>query len=153
MQVEDVFDKYEGKEENLLYILHEIQNNTTDNCLNDKDLKKVAEFLKIPLSRVNGVVSFYTMFSRQKRGKYVIRLCQSPPCFIKGSVNISEIIQKNLEIYEKETTEDRLFNLEFSSCLGICGLAPAMMVNDDVYGNLTEENVIEILNKYRSLED
>ena len=149
----DILKKYKADEENLLYILHEIQDSVPSKNLTGDDLKDVADYLNIPLSRVNGVVSFYSMFSRKQRGRYIIRLCQSPPCFIRGSVNIYDVLKHHLNISENETTEDGLFTLEFSSCLGVCGLAPAMMVNDDVYGNLTEKNVIEIVNKYQSLED
>ena len=153
MGITTVLQKYEAKEENLLYILHDIQDSSDTNSLNNKDLEEVAAYVGVPLSRVNGVVSFYSMFSSRQRGKYIIRLCQSPPCFIKGSVNVYEKIKQQLKISEDETTDDGLFTLEFSSCLGVCGLAPAMMINDDVYGNLTEERVVEILNNYRSLED
>ncbi len=153
MRIDTVLKKYEAKEENLLYILHEIQDGSDNNSLNKKDLEEVAAYVGVPLSRVNGVVSFYSMFSSRPRGKYIIRLCQSPPCFIKGSVNVYEKIKQQLKISEDETTDDGLFTLEFSSCLGVCGLAPAMMINDDVYGNLTEERVVEILNNYRNLED
>ncbi len=153
MSTESILQKYESREENLLYILHDVQNAAEDNNLTDYDLKKVADFLNVPLSRVNGVASFYSMFSKKSRGKYIIRICQSPPCYIKGSVNIYEKIKEYLNISENETTEDRLFTLEFSSCLGVCGLAPAMMINEDVYGNLTEESIVEILKKYQSLED
>ena len=153
MRIDTVLKKYEAKEENLLYILHEIQDGSDNNSLNNKDLEEVAAYVGVPLSRVNGVVSFYSMFSSRPRGKYIIRLCQSPPCFIKGSVNVYEKIKQQLKISEDETTDDGLFTLEFSSCLGVCGLAPAMMINDDVYGNLTEERVVEILNNYRNLED
>ncbi len=153
MNTEAILKGYEAKEENLLYILHDIQDAAEEHNLTDSELKKVADFLKIPVSRVNGVTGFYSMFSKRSRGKYIIRLCQSPPCYIKGSVNIYKTIKEYLNISENETTEDRLFTLEFSSCLGVCGLAPAVMINDDVYGNLTEKSIIEILNKYQNLEE
>lgn len=153
MCTEDILHEYEAREENLLYILHDIENSAESHSLKNYDLEKVADYLNLPLARVNGVVSFYSMFSKKERGKYIIRLCQSPPCYIKGSENIYKRIKEYLKISENETTDDRLFTLEFSSCLGVCGLAPAMMINDDVYGNLTEENVVKILNKYQSLED
>ena len=153
MPVGAILQKYEAKEENILYILHDLQDASEENRLTSEDLKEVAAYVGVPLSRINGVVSFYSMFSTRPRGKYIIRLCQSPPCFIKGSVNVYEELKGQLNISENETTEDGLFTLEFSSCLGVCGLAPAMMINDDVYGNLTEERVTEILNNYRRLEE
>ncbi len=153
MPVGAILQKYEAKEENILYILHDLQDASEENRLTSEDLKEVAAYVGVPLSRINGVVSFYSMFSTRPRGKYIIRLCQSPPCFIKGSVNVYEELKGQLNISENETTEDGLFTLEFSSCLGVCGLAPAMMINDDVYGNLTKERVTEILNNYRRLEE
>ncbi len=153
MRIDAVLQKYEAKEENLLYILHDIQDSSENNSLDKKDMEEIAVCLNVPLARVYGVASFYSMFSVSPRGKYIIRLCQSPPCFVKGAVNVYEEIKKHLNISENETTKDGLFTLEFSSCLGVCGLAPAMMINDDVYGNLTEERVVEILNNYQSLED
>lgn len=153
MQVDAILQKYEAKEENILYILHDIQDGSQNSNLSKNVLEEVAAYVRVPLSRINGVVSFYSMFSTKPRGKYIIRLCQSPPCFIKGSVDVYEELKRQLNISENETTEDGLFTLEFSSCLGVCGLAPAMMINDDVYGNLTEERVAEILNNYRRLEE
>ena len=98
---------------------------------------------------MNGVVGFYSMLSKEPRGKYIIRLCQSPPCFIKGFTNILQILKKQLGLDVNETTEDGLFTLEFSSCLGVCGIAPAMSINNEVYGNLTEKKVIEIIENYK----
>ncbi len=149
MTVDEIIKKYEPKEENILSMLHDIQNFNPKNYLEKESLKKVADYLKIPLSRVNGVVGFYSMLSKEPRGKYVIRLCQSPPCFIKGSTNILQVLKKQLELNINETTKDGLFTLEFSSCLGVCGIAPVMSINNEIYGNLTEKKVIEIIENYK----
>ncbi len=83
-------------------------------------------------------------------GKNVIRLCDSPPCHIEGSKAIRDAISKALGVKPGETTEDGNFTFEIVSCMGLCGVAPAIMVNDDVYGNLTPEAVPSILAKYRA---
>ena len=89
------------------------------------------------------------MYSTKPRGKNIIRLCESPPCYIKGSENMLRKMKILLGINVGETTKDGLFTLEFTSCLGVCGNAPVMMINDDVYGDLTEEKVEEIIEKIR----
>jgi len=81
------------------------------------------------------------MYSTKPRGKNIIRLCESPPCYIKGSENILHEVG--------ETTKDGCFTLELCACLGVCGNAPVMMINNDVYGDLTEEKVEEIIEKVR----
>jgi NADH:ubiquinone oxidoreductase subunit E len=85
------------------------------------------------------------MYSLKPRGKHLIRVCQSPPCHLLGSSTISRELIKLLGIGFGETTADKLFTLEMTSCLGVCGVAPAMMVNDRVYGNLTLEHIAEVI--------
>lgn len=149
MKKEEVFQKYENKPENILLILHEIQNLNPRHYLTNEDLKEVSEKLNLPFSFVYGVASFYTMFSLKPRGKYIIRVCESPPCHLVGSSNILNELKKLLKIDIGETTEDNLFTLELTSCLGVCGVAPAMMINEDVYGNLTVEKIKEIIEEKR----
>jgi len=101
------------------------------------------------VSYVEGVASFYSMFSLKPSGRYVIRLCDSPPCHLVGSKSLLEYLEKKLKIKVGETTPDRLFTLELTSCLGVCAVAPAMMINDEVYGNLTFEKIDKILEEKR----
>jgi len=149
MKKEEVFEKFESKPENILLILHEIQDLNPNKYLTEEDLKKVSEKLNLPYSFVYGVASFYTMFSLTPRGKYIIRVCESPPCHLVGSSNILNELKKILKIDIGQTTEDNLFTLEITSCLGVCGVAPAMMINEDVYGNLTVEKIKEIIETKR----
>ncbi|NIA23491.1 MAG: NADH-quinone oxidoreductase subunit NuoE [Proteobacteria bacterium] len=150
MSVTEVFNKYEPKKENLLLILHDIQDSIGSRSIDETTLKKVAEYLDMSLSQVYGVVSFYTMYSTKPRGKYIIRICQSPTCHLMGSKSLLEHLKETLKIDVNETTSDKMFTLETSSCLGVCSEAPAMMINDTVYGNLTEEKVNSVLEKLRS---
>jgi NADH-quinone oxidoreductase E subunit len=146
---ESIFQKYENKPENILLILHDIQDENPNKYLTEEDLKEVSERLNLPYSFVYGVASFYSMFSLKPRGKYIIRVCESPPCHLMGSENILNELKKILEIDIGETTRDNLFTLEISSCLGVCGVAPAIMINEEVYGNLTKEKIKEIIDNLR----
>ncbi len=146
---EEIFQNYEPNPDNLLFILHDIQENNPYHYLSEEDLKKVAEYLGLTYSFVYGVVTFYTMYSTKPRGRYLVRICQSPPCHLMGSTDISEELKKHLKIDFDQTTPDGLFTLEKTSCLGVCGVAPAMMINDEVYGNLTPQKIVEIIEEKR----
>lgn len=146
---EEIFKKYENKPENILLILHDIQDENPYKYLTEEDIKEVSERLNLPYSFVYGVASFYSMFSLKPRGKYIIRVCESPPCHLMGSESILDELKKLLKVDIGETTEDKLFTLELSSCLGVCGVAPAIMINNDVYGNLTKEKISELIENLR----
>jgi len=145
MKREKILKQYERSGDNLLSILHDIQNASPEHYLSDDDLRAAADYLSLPYSFVHGVTTFYTMYSLKPRGKNLIRVCQSPPCHLLDSSTISRELIKRLGIGFGETTADKLFTLEMTSCLGVCGVAPAMMVNDRVYGNLTVERIGEII--------
>lgn len=109
----------------------------------------IADSLDIPVSEVYGVVTFYAQFSLQPKGQYVIGVCTGTACYVKGAAAILEEVQKILGITTGETTADGLFTIQDTRCLGCCGLAPVMMINDDVYGRLVPADVKGILDKYR----
>ncbi|PKN74748.1 MAG: NADH-quinone oxidoreductase subunit NuoE [Candidatus Cloacimonetes bacterium HGW-Cloacimonetes-2] len=145
----EICSKYAPTKDNLIYILHEIQDTHPQHYISEEAVEAVSEYLKIPSNHIYGVLTFYTMYSTKPRGKNIIRLCESPPCYIKGSDNIMRKLRTELGVEEGGTTKDGLFTLELCACLGVCGNAPVMMINDDVYGDLTEEKVEEILEKVR----
>jgi len=149
MIVDEIIKKYEPKEENILYILHDIQDSDPQHYLSKEVIKKVSTHLNISLSQIYGVITFYTMLSVKPRGKFIIRICQSTPCHLMGSKSLIEHLEQLLRVNVGETTEDGVFTLETTSCLGVCGVAPAMMINDDVYGNLTPKKVDNIIEKMR----
>ena len=149
MNREKILKQYEPQADNLLGILHDIQNASVEHYLTADDLRTVADFLGLPYSFVHGVVTFYTMYSLKPRGKHLIRVCQSPPCHLLGFSTIARELIELLGIGFGETTADKLFTLEMTSCLGVCGVAPAMMINDQVYGNLTEERIAEVIKGLR----
>ena len=152
MITKETVKKYGNKRENLLQILHDIQNQNPDNYICKEDIYELSKEMKIPVSEIKGTASFYTMFSFTPRGKYIIRVCESPPCHLLGAQTIFEAIESKLGVKAGETTNDGLFTLEATSCLGVCGVAPALMINDEVYGNLNEEKIYKILDQIQEKE-
>ena len=115
--------------------------------------KTIAEGLGISLSEVYGVVTFYSQFSLKPKGKHRISVCLGTACYVKGSDKILSEIEKELGISCGECTEDGLFSIDSCRCVGACGLAPVMMIGDEVYGKLTPESVKGILDTYRKEEN
>ena len=152
MKIREIVRKYDRKRENLLQILHEIQDDNPQNYISKKNIELLSEEIGIPVSDIAGTASFYTMFSFKPRGKYIIRVCASPPCHIMGAETIFEVISRELQIEKSETTVDGLFTLEETSCLGVCAVAPAAMINDTVYGHLTGEKIKKILLQIKKKE-
>lgn len=145
-----IIEKYAPDPENLLFILHDIQDSKVDHYLSFNDLQEVAKYLGIPVSKVQGVATFYSMYSLEPRGKYIIRVCESAPCHVMGALDILKEFKELLGLDKiGETTKDKLFTLETSACLGVCGVAPACMINDVVYGNLTKEKIKQIIDGFR----
>jgi len=152
MKVKEIVRKYDKKRENLLQILHEIQDNNPQNYISKEDIDILSKEIGIPISDIAGTASFYSMFSFKPRGKYIIRICASPPCHIMGAETIFEVISGELQIKKGETTIDGLFTLEETSCLGVCAVAPAVMINDTVYGNLTGDKIKKIIAQIKKKE-
>ncbi len=110
--------------------------------------KIISEELNVPIEEVYGVVTFYSQFSLYPKGKYRISVCLGTACYVKGSGDVLEKIKSILNIESGQCTADGKFSLDACRCVGACGLAPVMMINDDVYGRLTPDKVQEILDKY-----
>ncbi|MCD6551779.1 NADH-quinone oxidoreductase subunit NuoE [Thermotoga sp.] len=132
----------------LINTLHEIQKHFK-NFIPPEAAEIVAEELNVPLSKVYEVLTFYTMFSTKPRGKYVIRVCESLPCHVENGREVVKALKETLKIDFGQTTPDNMFTLEMTSCLGLCGVAPVIMVNDEYYGNMTPEKVRDLINKLR----
>lgn len=145
--VSNIIEKYGSDKRNLIPILHDIQDAV--GFVSPEVMEEVADALGVNVSQVHGVATFYTLFYTQQQGKYVVRLCDSPPCHIEGSKAVRDAVAKQLGVKPGETTEDGSFTFEVVSCMGLCGVAPAMMVNDDVYGNLKPDMIAGILGKYK----
>lgn len=136
----------------LINALHQIQNRF-GNYIPVEAAKVVAEELNVAESKVYEVLTFYTMFSTKPRGKYVIRVCVNLPCHVTGGRQIVEALKEVLGVDFDQTTKDGLFTLERTSCLGLCGVAPVIMVNDEYYGDLTPKKVKEIIENLRARGD
>jgi NADH-quinone oxidoreductase E subunit len=132
----------------LIAVLHRVQE--LYGYLSKETISYVAREMRVPLARVMGVATFYHYFKLKPRGKYVISVCLGTACYVKGAPRVMDAIKKELAIGTGETTPDMFFTLQETRCLGACGLAPAIMINDRIYGELTAEKVTEILEKCRS---
>lgn len=110
----------------------------------------IAEGMDVPLEKVYGVSTFYAQFSLSPKGENNISVCLGTACYVKGSQQILDRLEKELGITAGECTEDGLFSLEACRCIGACGLAPVMTVGDEVYGKITEDDVPDILAKYKA---
>ncbi|MDY7029039.1 MAG: NAD(P)H-dependent oxidoreductase subunit E [Spirochaetota bacterium] len=149
-QVDKIIDTFANVEGALIPILQTVQNSF--GYLPEAVLKKISASLKIPYSEVAGVVSFYSYFSTVPRGKNIVRVCLGTACYVRGGKEVLEAIQEYLEIEVGETTEDRIFSLEVGRCFGACGLAPVVMINDQVYQRVKPAKVRDILIPYRVAE-
>ncbi len=112
--------------------------------------KMIAEGMSIPMEKIYGVVTFYSQFSLQPKGKYKISVCLGTACYVKGAGDLMDKLKKALDLKEGECSPDGLFSLEACRCIGACGLAPVLTVNDDVYGRLTVDDIEGILSKYKA---
>lgn len=144
-----VLEKYPATTEYLLDMLHDLQEAEPRNYLSREALRAVAEYVNVPLSDVVSTATFYSMYSLEPRGRHLIRLCESPPCQLVGAESLLDLLKEALGVEVGGTTEDGAFTLETTSCLGVCGVAPAMMIDDEMYGNLTRERIAEIVDSVR----
>ena len=108
----------------------------------------MAQTLQLPIGDVYGVTTFYSFLSTKPLGRHVIRVCKSVPCFLQDGAMMAAVIEKELGIGPGETTVDGRFTFELTNCIGACDQAPAMLVDDAVYGDLTPEKIGEILNSF-----
>ncbi len=137
-----------GKKGALMTVLHEAQDKF--GYLPKEIQELISKELRIPLSEIYGVATFYSQFSLVPKGEYKIGVCLGTACYVKGAQDILDKVEEELGItVGGQTTPDRKFSLSATRCLGACGLAPVLVVNEDVYGRLKAEDVEEILNKYR----
>lgn len=141
-----IVDKYRDDKGALIPVLHEVQEYF--GYLPIEVQKVISDELHIPLAEIYGVVTFYAQFTTQPKGKYTVSVCLGTACYVKGSGDVLEAIKTKLGIDVGECTPDRKFSLDATRCIGACGLAPVLTVNDEVYGKVTVDDVDEILGKY-----
>lgn len=145
--LETYIDQIEDKKGALIEVLHRAQN--IFGYLSKDVMEFVAEKLEIPISKVYGVVTFYSYFTTEPKGEYVINVCMGTACFVRGAAEILEEFQNKLNIKVGETTSDGKYTLDVLRCVGACGLAPVVTVNDKVYGHFTKEMVEIILRDHK----
>ncbi len=146
-QLEEVLQKYSGKKGALIPVMQEAQE--IYGYLPEEVMIEIGRGLKIPVSKIFGVATFYSQFHLKPRGKNIIRVCLGTACHVKGGAKIMEKIEDTLKIGDGETTEDLRFTLESVACIGACGLAPVIMINDDTHARLTPDLVSKVLEQYK----
>ena len=148
MNITDILGKYKPDKDQLLMILHEVQNSQTDHSIHQEDITAIAQHLSLTKAQVFGVVNYYSMFHTEPRGKHIITVCKSPVCHIKEADAIIGHLEKSLGIKMGETSTDAKFTLEHAECLGRCDEAPVMSINQDFYGHLDAQKIDEILAQF-----
>jgi NADH-quinone oxidoreductase subunit E len=141
-----VLDKYRDQKGALIPVLQAAQD--VYGYLPKEALERIAKELRLPLSKVYGVVTFYAQFHLNPRGRHVVRVCLGTACHVRGGAKIMEAMEKELKVGDGETTGDLRYTLESVACIGACGLAPVIMVNDDTHGRLTPDQIPNILVQY-----
>ncbi len=145
-ELENFIEALPDKTSSLIAVLHKAQE--IFGYLPEDVQKFVAKKLNQPISEVNGVVTFYSYFTEEPTGKHVINVCMGTACFVKGSAEILEEFERKLNIKVGQTTPDEKFTLQVLRCVGACGLAPVVTVDDRVYGHFNKQMVIKILDEY-----
>ncbi|MFQ9511766.1 MAG: NAD(P)H-dependent oxidoreductase subunit E [Lachnospiraceae bacterium] len=149
-KLKEVLKKHKGQPGGLMPVLQEAQG--IYGYLPIEVQTIIAQELEISLSEVYGVVTFYSQFTLTPKGKYKISVCLGTACYVKGSDKILAAIESRLGIKSGGCTADGLFSIDSTRCVGACGLAPVMLVNEDVYGKMTVDQVDKIINSYLKKE-
>lgn len=146
-----ILDSYGRNKSSLIAIMQDLQ--AEFHYLPKEILEYISKGLDISIAKVYGVATFYENFSMEPKGKYIIKICDGTACHVRKSIPILETLRKELGLSDKKhTTDDMLFTVETVSCLGACGLAPAVMVNETVHGSMTPEKAIALLNEIKEGE-
>ena len=136
----------ENAHSHLIGVLHKVQGHF--GYLGREQLDAVAQLLQVPTAKVTGVATFYHFFRLEPRGRFVINVCLGTACYVKGAERIADRLKDELGIQFGETTTDGMFSLEATRCLGTCGLAPVVMIEDKVFGDMTPDQVPALLEKH-----
>ncbi len=145
-KIEEIINQHRGNQNALIMVLHKAQN--LFGYLPGRVQEMVSLGLGVPLSEVYGVATFYAFFSMVPKGRHEIKVCLGTACYVRGGQKIVEYLEKGLGVRVGDTTKDRRFSLNEVRCVGACSLAPAVLVNDDVYAQVDPAKVDEILVKY-----
>ncbi len=146
-KLNEVIGEFRGQPGALIPVLHKAQQ--IYGYLPEEVQYRIAQGLGIPLADVYGVVTFYALFTMTPRGRHNIAVCLGTACYVKGAVNLVKKIEDELEIKIGEVSKDREFSLEAPRCIGACGMAPVVTINEEVYGRLDADQLRELLQKYK----
>lgn len=147
-KIKEILARYPATgREQLIPILQEVQEAL--GYLSREAVVNIGKHLGLPASKVYGVATFYNQFRFQPKGRFHIMVCRGTACHVKGSAAVLDALKGALRIESGQTTRDGLFSLEVVACIGACGLAPVICINDEFYGNLTPEKARQILSSYR----
>jgi NADH-quinone oxidoreductase E subunit len=140
----------EYAESYLIAVLHKAQ--ALYGYLPEDVMDQVADKMQIPTAHIWGVATFYHYFNLKPVGKHVVSVCMGTACYVKGADKVLEALKRDLGVQVGETTEDKLFTLQEARCLGACGIAPVIMINDKIYGELDSKKTVNLINQYRKAE-
>ena len=143
-EMQEIMTKYTTDKDNLIQILNEVQEKY--GYIPKIAQMEISEYLKIPMAEVYGVVTFYSRFTLEPKGKYNISVCLGTACFVKGSQKILDRLKERLQLEEGKTSSDGKFSIDTTRCVGACGIAPVFTVNNEVYGKATVKKLDEVLN-------
>ena len=149
-ELEEIIEKYKETPGALIPVLHEAQD--LYGYLPFEVQKIIADGLNIPVAKVYGVVTFYSQFSLNPKGKYRVSVCLGTACYVKGAAEILDKLKERLSIDVGECTDDGLFSLDSCRCIGACSLAPVVTITEEVYGKLVPEDIDGIIDKYEAME-
>jgi len=145
-KIDEILKKYRGQDGALIPLLQEAQG--IYGYLTEEVLNAISRGLKIPLSRIYGVVTFYAQFYLTPRGRHTVRVCRGTACHVRGGMTIRKTVKQFLGVEENETTPDFKFTFETVACLGACALSPVLLVDKTYYGKLTPAKVGKVLKQY-----
>ena len=145
----DFISEWKQKPGSLIMMLHRIQEEF--GYIPREAAERLSRETELPLAKIYGVITFYHYFKTTKPGKYKIAICLGTACYLKGSQDLVDEAQSILNIKDDELTDDGLFSIDVVRCLGCCGLAPVLMIGNEVYGKVTKDQLPEIIAKYRKM--
>ena len=150
-EMKELLKNYSQDKSNLIQILNEVQEKY--GYIPKQSQIEISNYLNIPMAEIYGVITFYSRFTLEPKGKYNISVCLGTACFVKGSQALLDRLKERLKIEEGQTTPDGKFSIYDTRCVGACGLAPVFTINNEVYGKATVKKLDEVLDEYMQKED
>lgn len=150
-EMKELLKNYSQDKSNLIQILNEVQEKY--GYIPKQSQIEISNYLSIPMAEIYGVITFYSRFTLEPKGKYNISVCLGTACFVKGSQALLDRLKERLKIDEGQTTLDGKFSIDATRCVGACGLAPVFTINNEVYGKATVKKLDEVLDEYMKKED